>query len=506
MTGQPPFQEPGTFETLLAHRQSPVPSLSAARNDVPPALDAVFHRMMAKRPKERFSTMTELIATIDAVDLRPKKYQMRREWGVVVAVATLGMLALVSLGVVIRLTTPAGNLVIEVDQPGAEISIDGGKIRVIAPDSPGNVEIKVEPGSHTLTVSKGGFEAKTESFTLRDAVGKRLLQVHLESLADKNKEVVKHREMAQWLLGLGCLIQVEWVDADPTTTSHDIRGAGSTPSRPFRLVKVAFVEHNCTDATLAQLAGVKTWREILVNGSPITNDGLRLLSDQPELRFLQLDGTRVTDVGMKYLRRLARLEELYLAADDIDGSGLVELEQIRLRKLVVSPGPTRRIGDACLDAVGRLRDLSELDIASPRITDFGLWHLQSLDLRKFLIHSPAVTGVGLGVIQKWPNLEQLTLIDVPLSDSRLESICKLTRISVLELRNTKVTDRGLAMLKRLPALSSLELVGDHLTNSCHSALLELPRPRARRGELTDRRPNRPRAGQDDAIDLSSRLT
>jgi hypothetical protein len=46
---------------ILAHREAPLPSLRAARPQVPPQIDAIFERMAAKKKEARYQSMTEVI-------------------------------------------------------------------------------------------------------------------------------------------------------------------------------------------------------------------------------------------------------------------------------------------------------------------------------------------------------------------------------------------------------------------------------------------------------------
>jgi serine/threonine protein kinase len=71
LTGQEPFLGGTVLTRLMAHMEHPAPSLRIARPDIPPALDAVYLKMMAKRPADRPASMTEVIALLEASKTAP---------------------------------------------------------------------------------------------------------------------------------------------------------------------------------------------------------------------------------------------------------------------------------------------------------------------------------------------------------------------------------------------------------------------------------------------------
>ncbi|NLY02106.1 MAG: SUMF1/EgtB/PvdO family nonheme iron enzyme [Rhodopirellula sp.] len=66
LTGRPMYGGKTTVEKLMAHQMQTIPSLCDASPKVSPALEAVFCRMVAKAPADRYQTITEVIA-----DLQP---------------------------------------------------------------------------------------------------------------------------------------------------------------------------------------------------------------------------------------------------------------------------------------------------------------------------------------------------------------------------------------------------------------------------------------------------
>jgi serine/threonine protein kinase len=63
LTGRPPFEGTVT-QKLLAHQVREVPSISAVIPTVPPHLERVICKMMAKSPKNRFTSMAEVIQAL----------------------------------------------------------------------------------------------------------------------------------------------------------------------------------------------------------------------------------------------------------------------------------------------------------------------------------------------------------------------------------------------------------------------------------------------------------
>jgi hypothetical protein len=102
----------------------------------------------------------------------------RRQMWMYAGVGGASALLVVLLGVILMLRTPVGALVVEMNEPGATVTVDDGKITITTPDDKQSVEVRVEEGKHTLKVTKGGFETYTEKFTIKSG-GKETISVTL---------------------------------------------------------------------------------------------------------------------------------------------------------------------------------------------------------------------------------------------------------------------------------------------------------------------------------------
>jgi serine/threonine protein kinase len=64
LTGLPPYLGETVMSRLVAHRENPIPRLGSIVAKLPHRLDTVFQRMLAKKPADRFQSMSELITNL----------------------------------------------------------------------------------------------------------------------------------------------------------------------------------------------------------------------------------------------------------------------------------------------------------------------------------------------------------------------------------------------------------------------------------------------------------
>ena len=64
LTGQPPFSGTTIASTMSAHLTKPVPSISTVNEPLPEKMDAVFERVLAKNPDDRYQSCAEFVTAL----------------------------------------------------------------------------------------------------------------------------------------------------------------------------------------------------------------------------------------------------------------------------------------------------------------------------------------------------------------------------------------------------------------------------------------------------------
>ncbi|MHB1034470.1 MAG: protein kinase domain-containing protein [Pirellulales bacterium] len=163
LTGRLPFA--GSVSEVLAKiRSSEPPKPRSLRPELDRDLEAICLKAMAKNANDRYPTAGKLAEALDGYLRRSTRSAWSR-WtrGPRVWILAAAAAAIFLAGTVIYCKTGEGTLVLEINEPGATVTIDGDEVQVASPRG----EVSVAVGQHELTVRQGDFTAHAEPFTIR---------------------------------------------------------------------------------------------------------------------------------------------------------------------------------------------------------------------------------------------------------------------------------------------------------------------------------------------------
>jgi WD40 repeat protein/tRNA A-37 threonylcarbamoyl transferase component Bud32 len=203
-TGRSPFRADSTVAVLRRVCDDTPRPIREINNDIPDWLADIIDQLLAKQPSERFQTATEvadllglhLAAVQQSVIVpgpKPAIVSKRRptaigsRWWSVAVIALVAVACAIGLteasGVtkvvptVIRIVRGEGTLVIEVDDPTVQVSLDGEALSI---RGAGLQELRLLPGKYRLHATKDGEPVKDEVVTIsRD--GRKVVTVTRET-------------------------------------------------------------------------------------------------------------------------------------------------------------------------------------------------------------------------------------------------------------------------------------------------------------------------------------
>ncbi|MBY0523630.1 MAG: protein kinase [Gemmataceae bacterium] len=333
LTGKPPFPGTTVIQNVVAHREAAPPSLRQVRPEVPAALDAVFLRMVAKQPQDRYQSMKELIVALERVGTR-------RRWQGLVAI---GIITLLLVGLVPFVLSRSGD---HASTTAAHNATKDRETAAWALEVGGKITVVPASGGGEVAVNKAA-DLPAESF--------RITAIDLTATEVKDADL----DRVQALADLAVL------RLNRTTIS---------------------------DAGLEKLHDLPQLAMLELVETQITDEGLKHLP--PSLTWLTLDGTLVTDAGLPYLEALPHLRELRLNRLRITDDGLARLGTLTGLRLLelYECGVT----DAAMKHVGKLKNLTWLMLSGTRLTDAGLAELKDLaGLRNLFLARTEVTEAGI---------------------------------------------------------------------------------------------------------------
>ncbi len=194
------------------------------------------------------------------------------------------------------------------------------------------------------------------------------------------------RRAAEAALKLGGSVVVR----DAAGSMVSITDSGKLPAEPFVVTKIDLSEKkNIEDEFLANFRGLKKLEILILTETSVTDRGLANLTDEgrqplPSLQRLDLDGTKISQTGLKFL------------------SGSHALWELLLNGTAISQSPV----------LGQFPNLTVFDIADT-----------------------SLTSDDLQIIAEFSNLERLTMDASRLTETVTRTVADLSKLRALKLRN-----------------------------------------------------------------------
>ena len=100
------------------------------------------------------------------------------------------LFAFVLLGIILKLRTKDGTLVVEIDDPNVTVQVldSEGKVQIERSGEMGKLTIAVDPGKHRLRVEKGGLEIFAKDFTIASG-GTETIKARWEPQVDRKSQI-----------------------------------------------------------------------------------------------------------------------------------------------------------------------------------------------------------------------------------------------------------------------------------------------------------------------------
>ncbi len=206
------------------------------------------------------------------------------------------------------------------------------------------------------------------------------------------------RDAVQRIASVRGLVRYDWQPADPRYLGHylpmyDLAHPSVLPEPAwlrdhvgddcFQTVVAVAVRCRDTDRVLSDsISRLPRLEELYLDGSDVTDAGMRCISALPRLRVLALEKTPISDAGIAECASATSLEYLSFAATHITDVGLESLSSLRhLRRLNAS---ATDITDNGVLSIASIKSLESLELLKTSVSNKCLSRLAGLPLLKEL--------------------------------------------------------------------------------------------------------------------------
>jgi len=268
-TGRPPFRADSGMAVLKRVCDDTPRPIRETNPDMPEWLEAIIAKLHAKDPGQRYQSAAEVaellnehlahlqhpsVVPLPAVEKPAKHVPVRRRlWATAAAVllcAVAGLGLTEAAGVtkltasVIRVFTPEGTLVVEVDDPNVKVTIEGDGGLIITGAGP--QEVHLHPGIYKVRATKDGKPVREEELITITRGDKRVVKVSLAAEPVGAAPVTGQPETQAFVLLGGQGVAGRQFDtlADAVRGASDgdtieVRGNGPFISEPISIQRTA---------------------------------------------------------------------------------------------------------------------------------------------------------------------------------------------------------------------------------------------------------------------------
>lgn len=490
LTGICPFSRPGIIPTLHALAFEDPPPASRWQPDVPRDLERLINDLLQKKPERRPASAEMVLQRLQSLHtaltaknaFAAKPPASRKMWWLLGLAFTITAMWLAVF--LLQLRTSEGLLILECESgtlEGAKVIVNGTREVVIHRAGQNDpVSISVPSGEGRLLIRAAGFETYTQDFRLKGG-DHQVLRIRLEPIqvavqnsgpspagprkisspkqeppqpppvlmeAERERNLAQQRVDAEWLLRSKAAVAI-----DGSGGRKVVEKLEDLPAGPFYVWSVHFGALGSQrkwvdDAALARLSSFLQMERLFLDGTSITDRGLRSLAPLHNLQMIELDHTSITDVGLSYLSVFTQLKTLNLSRTQVTDEGLQHLRP--------------------------LTQLEMLDLSQTKVMNDGLRVLQELpNLKTLSLYKTSVGNAGAVHIGGIAPLLNLNMDETNLRDDGVRALCASTRYEDLTIRWNQITDAGIAHLHRLQRMHTLRLSYTNVTDKCIPALIDL---------------------------------
>ena len=354
VAGEPAFRRDDILSTVRAKLTESAPEVRTIRKDVPPELNLVVSRMMARSPDDRFQTPQEVADELGRLAEQlsgDARASSSSQWAPAKSSGDSEDSLLDFIG--------------QLSHQAAEETINR-RSQIVTQSSNKRQRLLIGVAITVcacllmgiMAVMSGGKQAASSP----DENSKQ---------AAKTAPADPARMTATWVLTAGGQLTV---DTEGQETS--VQSLEGLPDKKF-VIRGVLLEgvRGFTDTQLQSMCELQTIRVLNLRGTTVKDTHLESIGGLSDLQSLNLSlAKRITDQGLESLRTLQKLQELDLNFTVLSDAGVTHLSQLAgLTYLDIS---LTNVTDASIPALSQLSNLKVLRVRDSKITSAGMKRLK----------------------------------------------------------------------------------------------------------------------------------